>query len=124
MKKSKDTNPVLLIVDDEADLRETLAEYFTENGYSVLTAADGLDAKKILVTQKVNLVLTDINMPNMNGVDLLKFAKALPDSPKVIVFSGYSDFSKEQIEKLGAAALLNKPFNLEDLADQISKILA
>lgn len=110
---------VILVVDDEEDLRETLAEFLTEQGYSVLTAPDGLAAKKILITQKIDLVLTDIRMPNMNGVDLLKFSKALPDAPKVIVITGFSDYSREQVESLGASAFLNKPFDLDKLLSTV-----
>ncbi len=106
---------VILVVDDEEDLRETIAEFLTEQGYSVLTACDGLAAKKVLITQKIDLVLTDIRMPNMNGVDLLKFSRALPDAPKVIVASGFSDYSRDDIERLGASAYLTKPFDLDKL---------
>jgi DNA-binding response OmpR family regulator len=112
-----------LVVDDEEYLRETLAEFLTEQGYSVQTAPDGLAAKKILLTQKINLVLTDIRMPNMNGIDLLKFSMALPEAPKVIVITGFSDYSKEQIEGFGASAMLNKPFDLEKLLGTVKSLL-
>jgi len=105
----------ILLVEDETQLRDILSECLTREGYQVLTAPDGLAAKKILVTAKIELVISDVRMPNMNGVDLLKFAKSLPESPKVVMLSGFSDFTRDQLIEMGAVAYLEKPFTIEQL---------
>jgi DNA-binding response OmpR family regulator len=113
---------LILVVDDEPDLREALAEYLMAHNYVVLTASDGLEAKKILLNQKVDLILTDMRMPNMNGMELLKFTCALPNSPKVIMITGYSDYTSDDFMKHGASGFLNKPFEVGELLKMVKEL--
>ena len=79
----------VLVVDDEESIRDILSRYLQLKGYAVLTAGNGHSAMDILLSQAVDLVLTDLNMPNVNGRELLKrMAEKFPDIPK-IVLSGY-----------------------------------
>jgi CheY-like chemotaxis protein len=82
-------NVNLLIVDDEVQIREMLARHFKFNGYSVLTAEDGKDALEKLSNNKVDIVISDIMMPNMNGVELLKQIRTDYPMIKPIMITGY-----------------------------------
>ncbi len=68
----------ILLTDDEPDLREVVAETLVEAGYAVLTAADGYDAVRVLSENWVNLLITDVTMPGIDGFELARQASDLP----------------------------------------------
>ncbi len=113
----------ILVVDDEKELRETLTDFLRDQGYDTLAAEDGLAAKKILLVKKFDLVLTDMRMPNMSGAELLQFTKSIPDSPKVVIITGYSDVSREEFLRQGAVGFLNKPFSVKHLIDVVRSLV-
>jgi two-component system response regulator AtoC len=105
----------VLVVDDEADVRELLAEYFTEIGYDVTTAPDGAQAIEDITANptKYGLVISDLQMPGVDGLGVLKAAKAANPSLAVIIVTGYASVdSAVRAVRMGAYDYLTKPFTL------------
>lgn len=106
----------VLIVDDEEGIRNSLAAYLKLEGYKVSTAEDGEEAIKKVRESKHNIVLLDINMPVMDGIETLKAIKAVDFSTQVIMITAYSTFDKTMRSlEFGASDYILKPF--EDLSE-------
>jgi two-component system response regulator PilR (NtrC family) len=106
----------ILIVDDEKSLLDLLSVVFKKEGYGVKTASSGVQAREILEKEAVDLVITDIKMPQTSGMDVLKFAKGLNPETPVILITAYGSI-KQAIDALKAGALdyVVKPFDVEEL---------
>lgn len=107
----------ILIVDDEAMMRDLLEKILRRDGYQVLTAADGAAALELMRSQTVNLVISDIKMPHLNGFELLHAIKT--DFPKVpiIMMTAFGDtFSVKDALLLGADEYVTKPFKSYEIA--------
>jgi DNA-binding NtrC family response regulator len=105
----------VLVVDDEADVRDLLAEYFTEIGYDVTTAPDGAKAIEDIAAHptKYGLVISDLQMPGIDGLGVLKAARAANPSLAVIIVTGYASVdSAVRAVRMGAYDYLTKPFTL------------
>lgn len=115
----------LLIVDDEKSICDILSQYLHKKGYEIAVAASGEKAIEILEKDGADLVLTDIKMPRMSGVDLLKWVKEFDRTLPVIMTTGYPtlDTAVEAL-KLGAFDYLTKPFHLEEISEKIRRALA
>lgn len=112
----------ILVVDDEAVIRELCAKAL--KGYRILQAADGREALKVLDRNPVDVILTDVMMPNLSGLELLKAVKDHSPNQAVIVMTGYAD--KETILralKADADDFISKPINLLQLKTTIDKVL-
>src|SRR5258708_2581984 len=102
----------LLIVDDEVDLREVLTYSLQRVGFKVLEAANGKEAFDIIKKQKIDLVVSDIQMPGGNGIELLDNIRANHHELPVLLFlTGFADISVEEAYNKGAEALFSKPFD-------------
>ena len=115
----------VLIVDDDAQLltiiTDTLKKY--RNKFELITAKDGLDAIKVMRKQPVSLVVTDLKMPNVNGLVLLAYmSKNFPTVPCIIMTGYGTPFLKKRLEE-EALHYLEKPFKVTDLARSIISIL-
>src|SRR5215469_2693565 len=100
----------ILLVDDEPVLLDVLSEWFQRIAGQVFGAADGVQALEILATHKIDLIITDVRMPVMDGITLLKNIKANGSRrPSVIFITGFADISTRDAYDLGAEALLQKP---------------
>src|SRR5688500_7122416 len=108
--------PTLLIVDDENGYREVLKKIFEAEGYSVSTATDGRSALTYLSSKQCDLIVSDVRMPDIDGIRLLKEAReANPDIGVVLMTAfGTIDTAREAL-KLGADDFIQKPFNNEEL---------
>jgi len=106
----------LLIVDDEVDVREFAKNFFKRRNIEVFTASGGLDALNIIETQKPDLVLLDVRMEEMSGVEVLKKLREKNNPVKVVMVTGVED---EEIIKeatsLGIKGYVHKPLVLEEL---------
>jgi two-component system OmpR family response regulator len=114
----------ILIVDDESDIRELIAEGLTRIGHEVLEAENGGKALEIIQTKPIKLLVTDIRMPGGDGISLIKTLKeqALKKFP-VIVMTGFSDMSPDDIVALGANQVLLKPFRFKEFVDILKTYL-
>jgi YesN/AraC family two-component response regulator len=113
----------VLVVDDERGLRRSLDYFLMDEGFRVLTAVNGREAIKLLSQQTVDLMLTDILMPETDGIELISYVKNHFPQLKTIVYSGgdlvYLTVSKD----LGADSILEKPFDNQILKSTIYRLL-
>ncbi len=115
----------ILIVDDEKNYPMIIGEVLQEEGYSSMTAASGMEALDILHNELIDLVLTDVKMPGMSGIDLLQKIKEIkPDMP-VIVMTAHGSVEKavEAMQK-GAYTFILKPFDNQSLIAHIAKAMS
>jgi len=113
----------ILIVDDSRDLTHVIADFLSINGYQVHTAHNGHDALERMGKEHIDIVVSDIHMPGMDGFTLMTEIKTkYPDIP-VILITGFSvgDAQKIAFEK-GANAFVAKPFRLKDLKQVIESV--
>ena len=114
----------VLIVDDEADIREMLTDLLAAEGYDVGTAGDGATALKSVVERRPDLVLLDVDMPRLRGVEALVAIRELAPDTKVIMMSGKADVEEAKRSLAsGAFDYINKPFDLAYLAQAIRTAL-
>ena len=116
---------LILIVEDEEIERNLVSEVLVTLGYDAISAENGLKAIEIMKERNVDLILTDIHMPEMNGLELLKQIRSngYKDLP-VIMMTGFDPHeSRKTYEKYQAAALLIKPFRLMQLKEILDDLL-
>lgn len=115
----------ILVVDDEEDMRTTLAILLEAEGYTVITAMNGHGAMERLKKEPVDMVVSDIRMPDMDGIELLQQAKAVNPTIPVVMVTGYgsAELAVEAM-KLGAFDYLQKPFDNERLYDVVRSALS
>lgn len=114
----------LLVVEDDSDMRDSLVDLLSEEGCRVWNAANGKDALNILSEQAIDLVLSDVQMPIMDGEELLKIIREKdPKVPIVLLATGQSHLSKEDAVKAGACDLIQKPFDAAEIIKKIEHYL-
>ena len=110
--------PLVLVVDDSITVRRVTQRLLQREGYRVALAADGLQAMERLAEERPTLVLSDIEMPRMDGFDLLRNIRAdeaLRDLPVVMITSRIAQKHREMARQLGANHYLGKPYSDEEL---------
>lgn len=117
----------LLIVDDEDMVRMTLRQILEKAGHSVVEAIDGQDALRVFGDNKIDLVITDIVMPNMDGIEAIMALRDEQPFLKIIAISGGGrtknmDFL-ELAKEIGAKEILAKPFEKSQVIETVNKIL-
>ncbi|GAA4833304.1 sporulation initiation phosphotransferase Spo0F [Paenibacillus vulneris] len=114
----------LLIVDDQNGIRILLMEVFSSEGYETYQASNGKLALEIVRSASPDLVLLDMKIPGMDGLDILKHIKAIDPSIKVIMMTAYGelDMIKEATE-LGAIMHFTKPFDIDELRHAVNNQL-
>jgi len=110
---------VILLVDDEEGYRELIARLLTKAGYEVLQAADGLEALSLLEESKVDLVISDILMPALNGYALVARLRAKWPAMPVILTTGFLPAAKTMMN--GSVDFIPKPINADTLIDMIHR---
>jgi DNA-binding NtrC family response regulator len=114
----------ILVVDDEVNARTALAELLRDEGYDVETAADAFKALGKLEAFAPDVVLTDLKMPGMDGVELVKKVHAMEDAPSVVVMTAFGAVqSAVDAMRAGAAEYLTKPLNFDELLVVLTKVL-
>lgn len=112
----------LLLVDDEADFRESACRYLKRLGFRVDQAEDGEEALNVTTNKKFDVAILDIHMPGMNGIDVLKHLMKRESPPKVIILTGGGTIENAvEAIKLGAYDFLTKPAKLDDLARLVKR---
>lgn len=115
----------VLIVDDEAEVRRLLQEFLSLRGYDVVLAGSGMEALEAVEAQKPDLVLLDVAMPEMDGVETLGRIVALDPALPVIMVTANTDISvTSKLLAMGAVDYIPKPFDLEYLDQAVSIQLA
>nr|WP_309864969.1 response regulator [Desmospora profundinema] len=118
------SNMKLLIVDDQYGIRVLLKEVFTREGLEVFQAANGKVALEIIHVEHPDLILLDMKMPGMDGLELLRHLKKEAVNPKVIMMTAYGELDMvEEATKLGALAHFTKPFDIEELRAEVLRQL-
>lgn len=114
----------ILIAEDDASIRAGLADALQAHGYGVLTAADGADALKLALTQEVDLMLLDLNMPKIDGFKLLKImGKECPGVPSIILTAHGEEKDRVRGLENGADDYVVKPFSMAELLARVAAVL-
>jgi two-component system chemotaxis response regulator CheY len=116
----------ILIVDDSISLRQVVSIALTNAGYEVIEACDGKDALAKLTGQKVHLMISDVNMPNMDGISFLKAVREHPSykfTPVIMLTTEAGEDKKKEGQAAGARAWVVKPFRPEQLLVAVSKLI-
>jgi two-component system chemotaxis response regulator CheY len=117
----------VLIVEDSKAIRSMIRVTLEEaGGFFAIEAGNGFEALKTLPTRQFDLIITDINMPDINGLELIGYVKSNPayrDIPLIIVSTEKSEEDKKRGLALGAAGYVVKPFKKEDLAAMVAQVL-
>ena len=115
----------ILIVDDSASLRQVVAIALKGGGYDVVEAVDGKDGLAKLNGQKVHLIISDVNMPNMDGIAFVKAVKQLPNykfTPIIMLTTESQESKKMEGQAAGAKAWVVKPFKPEQMLAAVAKL--
>ncbi|MBZ5520846.1 MAG: response regulator [Acidobacteriia bacterium] len=116
---------VVLIVEDEVSLLEIMGEWLERENCRVLLAENGAQALKLIETTAVDIVISDIRMPVMDGISLLRAIQRRPGRvPAIVLVSGVADMHPREAFGLGAAALILKPMRRQHLVFAVEQILA
>ncbi len=116
----------IMAVDDSTSMRQMVSFTLQSVGYEVLEAANGEEALKLAKTKQFNLVIADLNMPNMDGVSLIKSLRSLKDykfTPILILTTESQDLKRQEGKAAGATGWIVKPFNPEQLLSVVKKVL-
>lgn len=116
----------ILLVDDSASMREMVSFTLKEAGHDVTEAEDGVVALDFAKGKSVNLVITDVNMPNMDGIALTAELRKLSDykfTPILILTTETGTVKKEQGKVAGATGWIEKPFDPDNLLSTVNRVL-
>ena len=116
----------ILTVDDTASMRQMISFTLNSVGHDVIQASDGKEALALLQGKKVDLVIADVNMPNMDGITLVKSLRALVDyrfTPILMLTTESQEAKRQQGKTAGATGWIVKPFNPEQLLTIVKKVL-
>jgi two-component system chemotaxis response regulator CheY len=115
-----------LVVDDSATIRAFVKTALEHQGFEVTEAKSGFEALKILPKERFNLIVTDVNMPDINGLELVKYVRkeeAHRGTPLIIISTDGRERDRDRGMQLGATAYLVKPFKPEDLIGLVRRVL-
>ena len=113
----------ILVVDDDITTLKNVAFFLRSEGYQVDEAHDGNEASERLAKGGLHLVVSDVMMPGINGLRLLKQAQSLMPKVPVLLMSAFFNVDSHQAIKLGAADFIEKPFVLDDLLSKVKQAL-
>jgi len=116
----------ILAVDDSASLRQMVSFTLKEAGHEVVEAADGVEALELARSAPADLVISDVNMPRMDGISLVRELRWLPEykfTPILLLTTETSDAKKQEGKAAGATGWLVKPFDPEALLTTIKRVL-
>ncbi|QWR76634.1 response regulator [Candidatus Magnetomonas plexicatena] len=116
----------IMTVDDSASVRQMVSFTLKGAGYTVIEAVDGKDALTKVTGATINMVITDLNMPNMDGITLIRSLRALPDFkfiPIIMLTTESQDTRKQEGKSAGATGWIVKPFKPDQLLGVVKKVL-
>jgi len=115
----------IMIVDDSASLRQVVGITLKQAGYEIVEGSDGKDALAKLDGRKVHLIISDVNMPNMDGITFLKAVKQMQNykfTPVIMLTTEAQEAKKLEGQAAGAKAWVVKPFKPEQMLNAVSKL--
>ncbi|MGE3771310.1 MAG: response regulator [Gammaproteobacteria bacterium] len=118
-------NKTIMVVDDSASLRQVVRIALTQAGYAVVEGCDGRDALDKLTGQKIHLIISDVNMPNMDGISFVKEVKKHPQyrfTPIIMLTTESQESKKQEGQAAGAKAWVVKPFKPDQMLQAVSKL--
>lgn len=116
----------ILVVDDSASIRQVVGIALRSAGYDVIEGVDGKDALSKLNGQKIHLIISDVNMPNMDGITFVKEAKKIPEykfTPVIMLTTESQEGKKQEGQAAGAKAWVVKPFQPAQMLAAVSKLI-
>jgi len=116
----------IMIIDDSTSLRQVVNITLKGAGYDVIEASDGNDAIGKLDGKKINLIISDVNMPGLNGIDMVKKIKQMAQykfTPIIMLTTESHDNMKQAGKEAGVKAWMVKPFNPNQMLDAVSKLI-
>ncbi len=116
----------ILIVDDSASVRQVVGLVLKGAGYDVIEGCDGKDALAKMTGQKIHLIISDVNMPNMDGIAFVKAVKQLPNykfTPIIMLTTESQESKKQEGQAAGAKAWVVKPFKPEQMLVAVEKLV-
>ena len=117
---------IIMTADDSASVRQMVSFTLKQGGYEVVEAVDGKDALQKLSGRKVDMLITDLNMPNLDGMGLMRGARALPSCkfiPIIMLTTESQESRKQEGKAAGATGWIVKPFKPEQLMAVVKKVL-
>jgi two-component system chemotaxis response regulator CheY len=114
----------IMIVDDSASTRQLASLVLRQEGYELIEACDGVDALVKLNGRKVSLIISDVNMPNMDGITFVKAVKALPEhrfAPIIMLTTGFLKSTRSEAREAGVKAWMVKPFDKFQLLEMVAR---
>ncbi|OGW42343.1 MAG: two-component system response regulator [Nitrospirae bacterium GWD2_57_9] len=115
-----------LVVDDSASIRQLVSFTLTEAGHEVLSAENGSDALQKLSGSKIDMVITDLNMPDMDGIELIRKLRSMDDyrfSPILMLTTESQEAKKQEGKRAGASGWIVKPFSPQQLLTVVRKFV-
>jgi putative two-component system response regulator len=122
-EKTENQSVSVLVVDDEPPIRDMMEILFTKAGYRCMTADNGSSALEILRTTPVDVAITDINMPGISGVDLLRKGREISDADFIVITGYVEDFSYETLIAEGASDFIYKPISNKEILLRFRRVL-
>ncbi len=112
----------ILVVEDEENIRQNIADYFTDQGYAVLEAADGEQALDVFAAQKPDLIILDLMLPKIDGIDVCKQIRREHTTPVIMLTARSEEIDKLLGLELGADDYITKPFSLRELNARVKAV--
>jgi len=113
-----------LVVDDEKGVSEQLKEFLEKRGYKAFAATSGEKALELTKKEKPHIVILDIRMPGLSGIEVLREVKKLNHKTRVIMLTGYEDERTRSIsQELGASAYMTKPYNFDEILKTARRLI-
>ena len=116
----------VLVVDDCRTTRKIVSLYLNNAGYKTIAAGNGVEAIEKLVSSEVDIIISDLNMPQMDGAGLVEWVRSNPsyrDIPFIILTTENDNIRKSDLIQKGASAFLSKPITKENLVEEVTRIL-
>lgn len=116
---------MLLVVDDQPAIRQLICEALAGEGHPVETAASGFEAIALVAARRPKLVITDLRMPGMNGMEMVREIQKIAPGIPAILITAYGELSDPQeAERIGVRELIIKPFDINELRAAVRRLLA
>jgi CheY-like chemotaxis protein len=115
----------ILVVEDNLDMRELVHLYLTREGFQVVTASDGREGLYMANAEQPDLIITDINMPGLDGLEMVKQLRTQPefkDLP-ILVFTAFGIVERDNAIRAGATRAADKPIEFESLIDEVKELI-